>query len=102
MGGLPKKGDNFSLRKKSCKRLSAYIFGKNRSFFENKIKNKVKLKKFASLQLAVNQALKDIKAKKFKKSLLLFSPASASFDDFKNFEYRGKYFEDLIKKRKLK
>ena len=102
LGGLPKKGDNFSLRKKSCKILSAYIFGKNRNFFENKIKNKVKLKKFVSLQLALNQALKDIKAKEFKKSLLLFSPASASFENFKNFEYRGKYFEDLIKKRKLK
>ena len=29
---------------------------------------------------------------------ILFSPASASFDSFKNFEERGKYFNRLIKK----
>ena len=27
---------------------------------------------------------------------VLFSPASSSFDQFKNFEDRGKYFKDLV------
>ena len=30
--------------------------------------------------------------------VLLFSPSSASFDNFKNFEKRGEYFNQLIKK----
>ena len=29
---------------------------------------------------------------------ILFSPAAASFDQFKNFEHRGNYFNSLIKK----
>ena len=29
---------------------------------------------------------------------ILFSPAAASFDDFKNFEKRGEYFNQIIKK----
>jgi len=29
---------------------------------------------------------------------ILFSPAAASFDNFKNFEERGEYFNQLIKK----
>ena len=30
---------------------------------------------------------------------ILFSPAAASFDQFKNFEHRGNYFNSLIKKK---
>ena len=29
---------------------------------------------------------------------ILFSPSAASFDNFKNFEERGKYFNKLVKK----
>ena len=29
---------------------------------------------------------------------ILFSPAAASFDQFKNFEHRGNHFNSLIKK----
>ena len=32
-------------------------------------------------------------------NVILFSPASASFDSFKNFEERGKYFNKQIKKQ---
>ena len=32
------------------------------------------------------------------KKVILFSPSAASFDQFKNFEDRGKYFNKLIKK----
>jgi len=35
---------------------------------------------------------------KLKKNIIFFSPAGASFDSFKNFEDRGKYFNQLIKK----
>jgi UDP-N-acetylmuramoylalanine--D-glutamate ligase len=32
-----------------------------------------------------------------KKKFILFSPAGASFDSFKNFEERGLYFNKLVK-----
>jgi len=40
----------------------------------------------------------EIKGKKLKKNIIFFSPAGASFDSFKNFEDRGKFFNKLIKK----
>jgi len=41
---------------------------------------------------------KDIKKDNSSNKAILFSPAAASFDNFKNFEDRGKYFNKLIKK----
>ena len=42
--------------------------------------------------------MKDIEKNNFLKKTILFSPAAASFDNFKNFEDRGKYFNKIIKK----
>ena len=41
---------------------------------------------------------KELKLETTKKKIILFSPAAASFDQFNNFEERGKYFNSLIKK----
>ena len=46
----------------------------------------------------LNKIFLDIKKKKLKKNIILFSPAGASFDNFKNFEDRGLYFNKLVKK----
>jgi UDP-N-acetylmuramoylalanine--D-glutamate ligase len=40
----------------------------------------------------------DIKNDDYQKKVILFSPSAASFDSFKNFEERGKYFNKLITK----
>ena len=40
----------------------------------------------------------DLAANNKKKITILFSPCSASFDSFKNFEERGKHFNFLLKK----
>ena len=51
------------------------------------------------LKLLLKKILLDIKKQKNKKNqTIVFSPAAASFDSFKNFEHRGKYFNNLIKK----
>jgi len=41
---------------------------------------------------------KDIKKENSSNKVVRFSLAAASFDNFKNFEDRGKYFNKLIKK----
>ena len=41
--------------------------------------------------------MEDLKKDKQKK-IILFSPSAASFDQYKNFEDRGKNFDYLIKK----
>ena len=46
---------------------------------------------------AMLSVFKDIKKIKDMKITILFSPASASYDQFKNFEERGKLFKKLIK-----
>jgi UDP-N-acetylmuramoylalanine--D-glutamate ligase len=39
-----------------------------------------------------------IEKDKLQKNIIFFSPAGASFDSFKNFENRGHYFNQVIKK----
>ena len=99
VGGQAKKGDKFLLNKSECKNIEAYIFGKNKKFFINKLKKKINYQLFDDLKSSIKKVLIDIKKnnKKQKKHIILFSPAAASFDSFKNFEDRGNYFNHLIK-----
>ena len=97
VGGLPKKGDKLLLSKNDCKSFKAYIFGKNNIYFLKQFKNIVNSEVFADLESLIKKIFKDIKDKKDHQTIL-FSPAAASFDYFKNFEERGKYFNNLIKK----
>ena len=62
------------------------------------IKNKLKVKNLEYLKDILNEIFLDLKDNKIKKNTIFFSPAGASFDSFKNFEDRGKYFNQLIKK----
>ena len=98
LGGIPKKGDKLKLSKKECKNFKAYLFGKYHKQFKKIIGNKIKLKKFKNLKEILNEVFSDIKKQKVKKNTIFFSPAGASFDSFKNFEDRGNYFNQLIKK----
>ena len=96
--GIPKKGDKFNLTKFQCKNFKAYIFGKHQIQFSINLKNKLTIKKFKNLKDTLNQIFLEIKHNKVKKNTILFSPAGASFDNFKNFEDRGLYFNKIIKK----
>ena len=99
VGGQAKKGDKLLLSKKNCKNFKAYIFGANKNFFINKIKNLMKYEYILDLKSLIKKISSEIKSeKKTIHKTILFSPSSASFDNFKNFEQRGKYFNQLIKK----
>ena len=99
VGGQPKKGDKLLLSKKKCKNFKAYIFGANKSFFINKITKLMKYESFIDLESLIKKLFLEVKTnKKVTHKTILFSPSAASFDNFKNFEKRGKYFNELIKK----
>ena len=98
LGGIPKKSDQFKLSKKHCKNFKAYIFSKHHKEFKKNLKNKIIVKNLKDLKDILNEIFLDIKKKKLEKNIILFSPAGASFDNFKNFEDRGLYFNKLVKK----
>ena len=99
VGGQAKKGDKLLLSKKNCKNIKAYIFGTNKSFFISKLKKLMKYESFLDLKSLVKKLFLEIKTdKNTTHKTILFSPSSASFDNFKNFEKRGEYFNQLIKK----
>ena len=98
LGGIPKKGDKFKLSKRKCRNFKAFTFGNYHKQFNRILRNKIKIKKLKNLKETLKKIFFEIKKQKIKKNTIFFSPAGASFDSFKNFEDRGKYFNQLIKK----
>ncbi len=96
LGGQFKKGDKFNLKKKYYKNLEAYIYGRDRYIFFRLFKNKfkVKLSKNLNNTLKLIPRFNNVKTK----VTVLFSPSAASFDQYKNFEDRGREFNMLIKR----
>ena len=98
LGGIPKKGDKFKLSKTKCKNLKAFIFGSHSKKFLKILKNKLKVKSFKNMEETLKIIFSEISIEKSEKNIIFFSPAGASFDSFKNFEDRGNYFNQLVKK----
>tara|TARA_B100001057_G_C22864345_1_gene955847 strand:- start:2303 stop:3616 length:1314 start_codon:yes stop_codon:yes gene_type:complete len=97
LGGIHKKGDKFKLQKKYLKKIKAFIYGRDKSFFVNELKGKIKFENFKNLNDAFKRVFSQVK-KNIGHQTILFSPCAASFDNFKNFEDRGHYFDNLVKK----
>ena len=97
VGGLPKKNDKFDLRKIKRNIIKSYIIGKNISFFKNNLHNNLNYEVSKNLRNSILQIIKDIKLFKKKYNNILLSPASASFDQFLNFEKRGNEFKKISK-----
>ena len=98
LGGIYKKGDKFDLPRKYFKNIKAFVYGKNKNFFNRKLKGKINFKNFDNLKDALKNVFLIIKNEKFIYKTILFSPCAASFDSFKNFEDRGFYFNKLVQK----
>ena len=94
-----KKETSYYYQKKNCKNIKAYVFGTNKNFFISKLKKLMSYEYFLDLKSLVQKLSLEIKVdKNVAHKTILFSPSAASFDNFKNFEERGKYFNHLIKK----
>ena len=98
LGGIPKKGDQFKLSKTHCINFNAFIFGHHYKEFKKNLKGKIFSKNFKNLKDTLTEIFLDIKKNQLKKNIILFSPSGASFDSFKNFEDRGLYFNQLVKR----
>ncbi len=98
LGGIAKKGDRLKLKKENFRKIKAFIYGKDKLLFSKILSNKIKYKISKNLNHSLFQVFKDLTKKEEQKKILLFSPSAASFDQFKNFEDRGKYFNKIIKK----
>jgi len=95
LGGLPKKNDKIYLDEIRKNIIKCYIVGKNTNFFKKKIQNKINFSITKNLKTSLITILKDIKLYNLKENTILLSPASASYDQFMNFEKRGDEFKKL-------
>ena len=97
LGGLPKKNDRFNINKVKKNIIKSYIIGKNTSFFKKQLQNKINFHISKNLKNSIIKILKDIKSLQRKNYTILLSPASASFDQYLNFEERGNAFKKICK-----
>ena len=97
VGGLPKKNDRITLNKLKKNIVKSYIIGKNTNFFKRQIKSEVNFHVSKNLRNSIIKIMQDIKLFKRKNNSILLSPASASYDQFLNFEKRGEEFKKLSK-----
>ena len=95
LGGLPKIGDKINIQLIKNRVLHAFIFGNNTKFFSNTLKGKINFTIRKNLEDIVKLIPKKILYKK--KITILFSPASASFDQYRDFEERGDTFKRYVK-----
>ena len=95
MGGQPKKNDKIRINKFKKKIIKAYIFGTHPNFFAKQINKKIEYEIYKDLKKVIKKIFQSLKY--HKKTTILFSPASASYDQFKNFAQRGESFKRLIK-----
>ncbi len=98
VGGLPKLGEKFNLGKSKKNIVKSYIIGNHMKIFKSYLNGKINFQLSKTLNNALISIFKDIKNLENKRITILLSPASASYDQFLNFEERGNEFKKLVKK----
>ena len=96
-GGYPKIGDKINLKGVSTNIIKSFIIGKNTTHFKNQIIKKIKYKISFNLKKAIKDVFNELLLTKYNKATVLFSPASASYDQFDNFVDRGNQFKKITK-----
>ncbi len=96
-GGKPKTGGIESLAEFFPRIRKAYLIGEAAAEFAKTLDGKVAYEMCGVLSAAVEAAARDAAASGLKEPVVLLSPACASFDQYPNFEVRGKAFTDLVR-----
>jgi len=98
VGGLLKKNDKLKLSNFVIGKIrQIYLIGKNMTFLNSQLPKKINKSKCKTLINAVHKSFKDAKSFGLKNSVVLLSPAAASFDQFDNFEHRGNEFKKIVR-----
>jgi UDP-N-acetylmuramoylalanine--D-glutamate ligase len=95
-GGLPKEGGISSLKRFFPRIAKAYLIGEAAPAFSAELGDRVPFEISGTLDLAVRHAAHDAAHDKSPESVILLSPACASFDQFRNFEVRGDAFRSAV------
>ncbi len=95
-GGKPKTGGITGLAEFFPRIRRAYLIGEAAQDFAQTLEGKVPYEINGVLSAAVDAASRDAAASGLKEPVVLLSPACASFDQYPNFEVRGKAFIDLV------
>ena len=95
-GGKPKTGGIESLAEFFPRIAKAYLIGEAAQGFAKTLDGKVSYKIAGVLSAATAAAARDAAASRLKEAVVLLSPACASFDQYPNFEVRGKAFTGLV------
>jgi len=96
-GGRPKTGGIVSLAEFFPRIRKAYLIGEAAADFARTLDGKVAHERDGTLARAVEAAARDAAASGIEEPVVLLSPACASFDQYPNFEVRGKAFTDLVR-----
>jgi UDP-N-acetylmuramoylalanine--D-glutamate ligase len=95
-GGKPKTGGITSLAEFWPRIRKAYLIGEAAPDFARTLDGHVPYESDGVLSAAIDAATRDAQAAGLKEPVILLSPACASFDQYPNFEVRGKAFTDLV------
>ena len=103
VGGRPKEEGIDELAPLFGMIRKAYLIGESTDAFARVLEGKLDHAKCRTLDMAVQQAFADARASGVEGAAILFSPACASFDQFRDFEQRGLAFRreaaKLVKRR---
>ena len=101
-GGLEKE-DGLGEALKNLSNVEAiYLTGKSVQFFKKQLIkdfNKEKIFEFKNLKELIDFLFNEVQKYPYVFKTILFSPAAASFDEYQNFEERGKFFKDIIRNK---
>ncbi len=97
-GGKQKEGGIAALTEYFPRIRKAYLIGEAAEAFARTLAGKVPYALSGTLDKAVEAAAADAAASSASNPVVLLSPASASYDQFKDFEQRGDAFRSLVAK----